>query len=181
MAKHRFKANVFSMSSLEKLKRELMEYRDSLQEKTDLFVKRLAEAGIPVIDEKMAQANFTVDEKGIRSGSDTNHNTYVKLNAFGDYSQATLVVEGADLLFIEFGSGVHYNGAAGTSPHPKGAEFGYTIGSYGDGHGRQDTWGYIDDSGSLVLTHGTEATMPMYSAYLKIMEDYIDIAKEVFG
>ena len=28
----------------------------------------------------------------------------------------------------------------GTSPHPKGEEFGYTIGSYGKGQGSKDFW-----------------------------------------
>lgn len=41
------------------------------------------------------------------------------------------------MLFIEFGAGIHYNGSAGSSPHPKGNEFGYTIGSYGKGLGKK--------------------------------------------
>ncbi|MCD7724292.1 MAG: hypothetical protein LUI12_01845 [Clostridiales bacterium] len=180
MAKKKYNVDILSAKSIERLKNDLLNYQKSLQDKTDEFVKRLAEVGIPVVNAKMAEANFTVDEKGIVSGSDTNHNAYVRLQSFGTYSQATLIVEGAELLFIEFGSGVHYNGAAGTSPNPKGQEFGYTIGSYGKGHGKQDTWGYIDDSGALVLTHGTKATMPVYSASLEIIDKYKKVAKEVF-
>lgn len=170
-----------SISSIRNLQKELEKYRDSLTYKCELLVKRLAEAGIPVIDENMAKAAFTVDEKGIQSGADPQHYTQVKINTFGNYARADLIVEGKELLFIEFGAGVYYNGAAGSSPHPKGEEFGYIIGSYGKGHGVQKVWGYYADSGELILTHGVEATMPMYKASLEIMQNVVKIAKEVFG
>lgn len=180
MAKKTLKADL-SVSSIRNLQKELEKYRDSLTYKCELLVKRLAEAGIPVIDENMAKAAFTVDEKGIQSGTDPQHYTYVKINTFGSYARADLIVEGKELLFIEFGAGVYYNGTAGTSPHPKGGEFGYTIGSYGNGHGKQKVWGYYAGSGELILTHGVEATMPMYKASFEIAQNVVKIAKEVFG
>ena len=82
-------------------------------------------------------------------------------------------------MFIEFGAGVKYNGPAGQSPHPIGKEIGYTIGSFGNGHGKQNTWGYIED-GKLILTHGTKATMPVYSASLKIANEVETVARRVF-
>ncbi len=180
MAKKTLKADL-SVSSIRNLQRELEKYRDSLTYKCELLVKQLAEAGIPVIDENMAKAAFTVDKKGIQSGADPQHYTQVKINTFGSYARADLIVEGTELLFIEFGAGVYYNGSAGTSPHPKGEEFGYVIGSYGKGHGVQKVWGYYADSGELILTHGVEATMPMYKASLEIAQNVIKIAKDVFG
>lgn len=179
MAKKTLKADL-SVSSIRNLQRELEKYRDSLTYKCELLVKRLAEAGIPVIDENMAKVAFTVDEKGIQSGADPQHYTQVKINTFGSYARADLIVEGKELLFIEFGAGVYYNGTAGSSPHPKGGEFGYVIGSYGKGHGKQKVWGYYADSGELILTHGVEATMPMYKASLDIAQNVVKIAREVF-
>lgn len=179
MAKKILKADL-SISSIRNLQKELEKYSDSLTYKCELLVKRLAEAGIPVIDENMAKSAFTVDEKGIQSGADTQHYTHIKLKSFGDYARADLIVEGKELLFIEFGAGVYYNGAEGSSPHPKGQEFGYVIGSYGKGHGVQKVWGYYADNGELILTHGVEATMPMYRASLNIAENVVKIAKEVF-
>lgn len=180
MAKKTLKADL-SISSIRNLQKELEKYKDSLTYKCELLVKRLAEAGIPVIDENMAKAAFTVDEKGMQSGADPQHYTHVKINTFGNYARADLIVEGAELLFIEFGAGVYYNGSAGSSPHPKGEEFGYVIGSYGKGHGVQKVWGYYADSGELILTHGVEATMPVYKASLEIAENVVKIAKQVFG
>lgn len=158
--------------SLDKAIQQLREYQNSLNDKCTEFVRRLSEVGIPVIDENIASA---------QGDSDKGHNTYIKINSFGSYSQAELICEGKNLLFIEFGAGVHYNGAAGSSPHPKGEELGYTIGSYGKGQGKNDFWFYYADSGEAVMSHGTQATMPVYKAGLEIKRQILKIAREVFG
>lgn len=169
-----------SVKGIEKLKQDLIDYRNELPYKLTQFVKELAEVGIPVIDSNMAEANYTFEENGIRSGADTSHYTHIKLNSFGTYAQATLIVEGRELLFIEFGSGVSYNGDVGSSPHPKGEEFGFTIGSYGKGYGARKVWGYYADTGELVLTRGVKATMPVYEADKEIINSVVKVAKKVF-
>lgn len=161
-----------SQKSIQNAINEVRKYQREFIEKNELFVRRLAELGIPVIDQNIAAA---------QGDSDKNHNTYIKINSFGSYSEAKLVVEGVDLLFIEFGAGIHYNSSAGTSPHPKGEEFGYTIGSYGKGQGSKDFWFYYADTGEAVMSHGTESTMPVYKASVEIVQNIRRIAKEVFG
>lgn len=161
-----------SQKSIQNAINEVRKYQKEFIEKNELFVRRLAELGIPVIDQNIAAA---------QGDSDKNHNTYIKINSFGSYSEAKLVVEGSDLLYIEFGSGIHYNGSAGTSPHPKGEEFGYTIGSYGKGQGSKDFWFYYADTGEAVMSHGTESTMPVYKASVEIIQNIRRIAREVFG
>lgn len=181
MAKRTYQAEL-SVKSINKLKQDLLQYKNNiLPKKLDEFVKQLAEIGIPVVDNNMAKAGYKYDRKGVQSGSDTEHNTYVKLDSLIGLSKATLVLEGREVLFIEFGAGVKYNGSVGTSPHPKGPENGFLIGTYGMGHGSQQVWGYYADSGELVLTHGTKATMPMYKADLKIIKNVEKIAKRVFS
>ena len=176
-----------SLKGIQDLKQYLLDYADSLKNKLDRFVYELANEGIPVIESNMAEASYTYDEKGIQSGSDTAHQTYVKLNSFGDYAKATLIVEGAEVLFIEFGAGVALNKdeengiGVGASPHPLGPQYGFLLGSYGQGHGAQNVWGYYADSGELVLTRGTKATMPVYKASLEIRNSVVEIAKRVFG
>lgn len=181
MAKRVYAADL-SVKSLNKLKHDLLNYKSNiLPRKCDELVRRLAESGIPVIESHMAQAGFTYDEEGIQSGSDTEHRTYVKVDSLIGMSRAALVLEGREVLFIEFGAGVSYNGSVGSSPHPKGQENGFLIGTYGMGHGSQQIWGYYADSGELVLTHGTKATMPMYNADMEIINNVVRIAREVFG
>lgn len=171
MAKRTIKINLFDSKSLQKAIDEINRYKNDLPRKCELFVQRLAEVGIPIIDQNISSAD---------GDSDKNHNTYIKINSFGSYSQAELIVESRSILFLEFGAGVHYNGAAGGSPHPKGEEMGYTIGSYGKGQGKNDFWFYYADTGKAVMSHGTQATMPMYRAGLEMRRQILAIAKEVF-
>lgn len=180
MAKRKLKSDL-SVEGIKNLQQQLNNYKQQLNNKNSIFVRRLAEIGIPVIDSNMAKAAFTYDDKGIQSGANTAHNTYIKINSFGSYSKADLIVEGKEILFIEFGAGIHHNGGVGASPNPKGEELGYVIGTYGTGHGSQKIWGYYADSGELVLTHGVKATMPVYKASIEIITKIRKIAKEVFG
>lgn len=161
-----------NQKSIQNAINQLKSYQNELKNKNELFVQRLAELGIPIIDQNIAMA---------QGDSDKNHNTYIKINRFDDYAQATLVCEGTELSFIEFGAGIHYNGAAGSSPHPKGEEFGYTIGSYGQGKGKNESWVYVADSGEWVRSYGTQATMPVYKASVEIVQNIRRIAKEVFS
>jgi hypothetical protein len=95
-----------SQKSIQSAIKQIENYRDKLIRKNREFVKRLGEVGIPVIDSNIAVA---------AGDSDKTHDAYIKINSFGDYAQATLIVSGKDLLFIEFGAGVHYNGSVGSS------------------------------------------------------------------
>lgn len=161
-----------SVSSIEEAIREIEEYKNSLVYKAAKFVERLADIGIPVIDANM----YTEGD------SNPEHNVYVRMRSFGAYSEAVLVLQGKDILFIEFGAGVHYNGAVGMSPHPKGQDMEYTIGSYGQGKGANDSWVYFsEDEGHFKTSHGTKASMPMYKAGVEIRRQVLQIAREVFG
>lgn len=171
MAKKTIKCSL-SNRSIQNAISEIRKYQQELSDKNRIFVQKLCELGIPVIDQNIAAA---------QGDSDKSHNTYIKINSFGSYAQAQLIVEGRDLLFIEFGSGIHYNGSAGSSPNPKGQEFGYTIGSYGQEKGANDHWFYYADTGESVMSRGTEATMPVYRASVEIIQNIQRIAREVFG
>lgn len=135
------------------------------------FVRRLAQVGIPIIQQNI---NMAVGD------SNKTHTTRIEISNSPNKTIAKLVVEGEDIIFIEFGAGVHYNTPAGTSPHPKGEKKGYTIGSYGYGHGAKDFWYYKDETGEYVRSYGTRATMPLYKASLKMRDEMVRIAKEVF-
>ena len=74
-----------SHKSIQDAIKQLRQYQNSLKSKNELFVCRLSELGIPVIDQNISLS---------QGDSDKNHSTYIKINSFGDYSQATLVCEG---------------------------------------------------------------------------------------
>lgn len=161
----------FSPQSIQNAIDELEKYKDSFLNKNEIFVQRLCEVGIPVIRENISSST---------GDSNKDYNTYIRVNSYQGYSEAKLIVEGKELSFIEFGAGIHYNGSAGSSPHPKGNEFGYIIGSYGKGLGKKDHWYYTADTGENIKSFGTKATMPVYKASQTIIQQIRKIAKEVF-
>jgi len=97
-----------------------------------------------------------------------------------DSDGITLVIaNGEDAVFAEFGAGVYFNTPAGSSLHPEGERLGFTIGSFGKGNGVKNVWGYYAD-GELRLTHGTPASMPLYTAARLVCSDIETIARGVF-
>jgi len=172
MAKKKIKMNL-SVSSVENAIKQIEEYKRSLVLKTSQLLDELGKIGIRTIDQKMSS---------IQGDSDPNHYAFVKMNSYGSFTRATIILQGRDVLFIEFGSGVHYNGATGSSPHPKGQQMGYTIGSYGKGQGANDSWVYFNEEhGRFETSQGTKAAMPMYNAEVEICKAIKSVAKKVFG
>lgn len=151
----------------------LTDYKAALPRKMEEFATRLvSEVGIPTIDARIAAA------KGDSSDA---HDTAFVISRTATGIKGVVTVKGEDIVFIEFGAGIHYNTPAGTSPHDKGVQFGYTIGSYGQGRGRYDWWYYKDDSGALVRSQGTQATMPLLTAVKDMRGAVVRIAREVFA
>lgn len=95
---------------------------------------------------------------------------------------------GKAVLFIEFGTGVTY-----PDDHPEAGELGMKRGEYGQGHGKQQSWGYYGEPGTngvlkekknggfVVITHGNPANMPMYETVKELQDRLTEIAKEVFS
>ena len=167
-----------STSEIDKAIRELDKYKQDFQKKVDLFRKRFAEEIANI-----AQIGF--DSSGVddllKGGT---RKAEVTVSVTDDGTVSLVIAKGEDAVWCEFGAGVYHNGSVGSSPNPYGAEQGLTIGSYGKGHGSQNVWGYYadtDDKTSLVLTHGTAATMPMYRAVQEVIPRAVSIAREVFG
>lgn len=156
--------------------REVEKFKQDFRNKVDTYRKRIAEE--IAVQASHNFANSLVDDI-IKGGSPHRPNVQVSVSDKGSIS--VVVANGEDAVWCEFGAGVYHNGAAGSSPHPKGSELGFTIGNYGKGYGKGQAWGYYDESGEIVITRGTEATMPMYNAAQEVMRKAVEIAKEVFG
>ena len=161
-----------SANSIENAIKELTAYRDNIDTRCQTFVSRLAQLGIPIIEKKIQES---------KGDSNKMHQTRIELTRLRGFSQAKLILDGQDILFIEFGAGVHYNGNLGSSPNPKASQFGYSIGGYGEGRGKNDSWQYVAPSGEFVKSYGTQATMTMYSADLEIIKNIKKVAREVFS
>lgn len=155
--------------------RELEQYKRDFVRKVELLRVRVAER----LAQK-ASDGFTGAVVDDLTHGESKKLADVKVS-MEDHGDVTLVIaSGEDAIWVEFGAGVYHNGSAGSSPHPKGAELGFTIGEYGKGYGKKAAWGYYAD-GELHITHGTPAKMPMYRAMESVCNEIAQIAKEVFG
>ena len=145
---------------------ELKSYRDSLDAKMDELLEKLAYIGV-----KEASVRFTTAMyDGVNDSS-------VTLEPIKD--GYCIKAEGRAVAFIEFGAGVYHNpGEPYPNPRPNGI---VGIGEYGKGYGKRQAWGFRDESGELVITHGTPAAMPMWYASEEMQRNILKIAQEVFG
>lgn len=155
-----------SSRSIQNAIRELKSYRDSLDAKMDELLERLAHIGV-----KEASVRFTTAiYDGVNDSS-------VTLEPIKD--GYCIKAEGRAVAFIEFGAGVYHNpGEPYPNPRPAGI---VGIGEYGEGYGKRQAWGFRDESGELVITHGTPAAMPMWYASEEMRSAILKTFKEVFG
>lgn len=145
--------------------KELEAYKRWVQKKTEQLTERLAMIGAQEASIRFATAMY-----------DGNNDVKVEVQQI-DKGWA-IVAKGEAVAFIEFGAGVYHNPVE-PYPLPRPEEIS-KIGEYGKGKGKQRTWGYYDEAGNLVLTHGTPAAMPMWYATQEMEQQILRIAREVF-
>ena len=167
---------LLSQRGIDTLLREIESYTVWLKERSQVLLDRLAQAGFEVASARFAKAAY-----------DGTNDASVSLETRSEGVRAVVAV-GASVLFIEFGTGVTY-----PDNHPQAAELGMKRGEYGQGHGKQSSWGYYGDPGTngvvkmkkdgstVVITHGNPANMPMYETVKELEAMLPDLVKEVFS
>ena len=165
-----------SQRGIDTLLREIESYTEWLKERSQVLLDRLAQAGFEVASARFAKAAY-----------DGTNDASVSMEMRSEGVRAVVAV-GASVLFIEFGTGVTY-----PDNHPQAAELGMKRGEYGQGHGKQSSWGYYGDPGTngvvkmkkdgstVVITHGNPANMPMYETVKELEAMLPDLVKEVFS
>ena len=155
-----------STKSLGKALKELKAYQDTVERKEKQLLEELANIGV-----REASVRFTTAMYDGVNDSD------VTLDTIENGYQ--IVAAGKAVAFIEFGAGVYHNAS---EPYPDPRPDGIVgIGEYGKGYGKRQAWGFRDDSGELVITHGNPAAMPMWYASEEMRSNIDKIAKKVFG
>ena len=178
MAKKIFKSDL-SVSGLNELKRQLLQYKDDLPTKCEKLVSRLLQSGVAVSQTKINESplgkyvtvttNISADKMGCKG----------ILLAKGAVKEQEGYAPFSILLAIEFGAGIHYN----PTPNPNADKFGLGVGTFpGQIHAFQsEGWMYWDEKAhEWRHTYGVKATMPMYSADMEIIKNVVKLAKEVF-
>ena len=164
-----------SEQELDRAIRELAQYKTEFLQKVELLREKVADR---LAVEAQSGFNGAVVDDLIKEEPKF---ADVKVSVDNRANLSVVVASGEDAVWVEFGAGVYHNGSPGSSPHPNGAELGFTIGSFDKGNGKREAWGYYDENNELKLTRGTPATMPMYRAVQTVCNDIQNIAREVFG
>lgn len=179
MAKYTFKSDL-SVKGIENLQKELLNYKNNiLQRKVDLLVKELAKLGAKVAKAKIEESplgkyvTLTVDVSPEEAGCKA------ILLAVGEVKQSDEYSDFNTLLAIEFGAGIYYN----PEENPNSDKLGFGVGTFpGQLHAFESGWWYWDDeSVEWRYTHGVKATMPMYNAHMEMTNEYVKLAKKIFG
>lgn len=165
-----------SIPAYDSLIRKVEDLGNWQSDRAIVFADRLAQEGMEIASIKFSQAVY-----------DGTNDVSVTVEPRGNNVRAVVATGGATL-FIEFGTGVTY-----PDDHPEAGELGMKRGEYGQGHGKQHSWGYYGDPGTngvlkekknggfVVITHGNPANMPMYETVKELQDRLTEIAKEVFS
>ena len=165
-----------SIPAYDSLIRKIEDLGNWQSDRAIVFADRLAQEGMEIASIKFSQAVY-----------DGTNDVFVTVEPRGNNVRAVVATGGATL-FIEFGTGVTY-----PDDHPEAEELGMKRGEYGQGHGKQHSWGYYGEPGTngvlkekknggfVVITHGNPANMPMYETVKELQDRLTEIAKEVFS
>lgn len=165
-----------SIPAYDSLIRKIEDLGNWQSDRAIVFADRLAQEGMEIASVKFSQAVY-----------DGTNDVSVTVEPRGNNVRAVVATGGATL-FIEFGTGVTY-----PDDHSEAGELGMKRGEYGQGHGKQHSWGYYGDPGTngvlkekknggfVVITHGNPANMPMYETVKELQDRLTEIAKEVFS
>lgn len=160
--------------------KEYKRWQKDIEHKLERFRRKVAEK--LVSEAKKGFGNAIVDDFVYMAAKKANVNVYYR----DEGNMMVVIADGEDAIWAEFGAGVHHNGSAGSSPNPLNQEnnLGFTIGSYGYGLGKMDSWYFkkdpTDPNSSRVYTYGAPASMPMYKAVTRVRQEIATIAREVF-
>lgn len=163
-----------SVQDIDRAMKELADYKQDILKKTELLREKVAER---LYAEAQSGFNGAVVDDLVRGGQKF---AQVRVTVDNRGDMTVVIADGQDAVWIEFGAGVYHNGSPGSSPHPHGVELGMTIGGFGKGNGKKETWGYYEE-GTLKLTRGTPAVMPMARAVTTVCNEISEIAREVFA
>lgn len=156
--------------------KEYKRWQKDIDHKIDRFIQRVAETLVK--EARQGFGSAIVDDFIYQAAKKANVKVYWKKEG----NMMVVIADGEDAVWAEFGAGVHHNGTG--SPHPKGTELGFNIGSYGYHQGLKEYWYFKKDpddpNSPRVYTYGAPASMPMYKAMQKVIQEIGSIAKEVF-
>lgn len=154
---------------------------DQLQYLREAIGERIKNLAYQTATGSILEGTFIQFNRGRGVSTSPQYANNVDITVQDGGNNVTFVIShGEDMVWLEFGAGVHYNGAVGGKPNPLAANVPglVGIGQYGKGKGKQDQWIYREN-GVAYRTYGTPASMPLYHAIQDVMGDIETIARGV--
>ena len=155
-----------SEESIKAAIKELKAYKRDIARKVEKLIDLMVQYG----------EDYAINQVGhVDSGE-----TLSSIHGYRDGNKG-VIVAGGNAVWLEFGTGVRHNGSVGGSPHPKGAEFGMTIGEYGQGKGSNPSGWWYYDGDKVKHTYGIEANLFMWRTARELERVAPELAREVFA
>jgi len=155
-----------SESSINQAIKDVKAYQKWIDAKTKILLEKLALVGAQEASVRFASAMYD----GIND---------VSIEASPTSTGWMISARGDAVCFLEFGAGVYHNpGEPYPEPRPTGV---VGIGEYGQKKGKRRGWKFYSESGELVFTRGTPATLSMWYATTEMQREVERIAREVFS
>lgn len=160
----KIKINPYDPKSIDKAIKQLQEYKKDFLAKEQIFIKRLAEIGVSVASTGFAVADYD----GVKD---------VQVTMSQSGAKATVTAFGETVGFIEFGTGVKF-------PEWDSSGMQYTPpehGTYGKGRGASPKgWWFTASPGASMHTYGNPPAEAMLTARNTMIEQVVQIAREVW-
>ena len=176
----KLKCNITKQGDIEKLIKELEDYKASLDNKVPMFIERLMRVGIKTAKAKLGEyKDCVVFDKEIDGNNGLLIATDGKKVISKWYTDKKRThqrsYEISPLLMKEFGSGwlsVVLSDVPGVGQGTMPNSYGHAM--------DEDGWYWYDEAGTKHHSIGEAPTFPMYSATIEMMREIDDIAKKVF-
>lgn len=176
MAKRKFTAEL-SVKGIEKLKNELLNYKDNiLQNKVDLFARALADKGVDFAQINVARLDAIFTGELIAS-------IHTEYGESGKGKAIFYVVADSEhAAYVEFGTLGSLGGKKEYPyPFPEGVEWNYGSGKHIIQNSKGEYgWFYKADDGKVYWSKGMDARPFMYETSLQLRGIVERTAKEVF-
>lgn len=168
-----------SVSEIQAVIKEVKAYQNELNQKCEVFVRRLSESGIQTAKGNAGDygkyiyfsAEFEPNKDGCKAIMFAT-NTGI-ITSEWQTKEGVKTADVSPLLMVEFGSGLKAKNPAGVP--------GVGTGTFPGGtHGNEPGWWYMDLNDVWHYSTGVEPHMPMFKAAQTMRQKIISVAREVF-
>lgn len=178
MAK-KYEYNIFSLKDLERMKKDLQEYRDSIPDKCREIVRRLAIEGVEIAKMQILEMD------AIFNGDLANSILYEDRGTTERGIEMVIIADDESAVFVEFGTGIVGESSPYPYDFPEGVSWKYNSGSTIDDYmingELKHGWFYRDENGDWWFTEGMPSRPFMHNTKTILQGKAVEIVREVFA